>query len=82
LGKFWTALQWKVLVYFEHSSILRPFDMLPIWPFGIFCGKLAYFPLVGILYVARKIWQPIAATFFCFSADLGGKKYQLARISS
>jgi hypothetical protein len=28
-----------------------------LWPFGIFCGHLLYFPQFG-MFGPRKIWQP------------------------
>jgi hypothetical protein len=50
LGKFWSDLHWKLLVYFMSIwSILRQF--------GMFCGHLVYFiviwyvfPRFGMLY--------------------------------
>jgi hypothetical protein len=47
VGKVWRVLQWKMLVYVLH-----------IWPFGLLYGNLVYFSRFGMLYVARKIWQP------------------------
>jgi hypothetical protein len=36
LGKFWTALEWKMLVYFTAIWYI-------LWSFGIFHGHLVYF---------------------------------------
>jgi hypothetical protein len=38
LGKFWRALEWKVLLYFMIIwNILLPFGMMySLWSFGIF----------------------------------------------
>jgi hypothetical protein len=45
----------KLLVYFIAIwSILRPFGIHTLWPFGIFHG---YFPPFWYV-VPRKIWQP------------------------
>jgi hypothetical protein len=35
LGKFWKALQWKMLLYFMAIRYI-------LWPFGIFFGNLVY----------------------------------------
>jgi hypothetical protein len=57
LGKFWRALDWKMLIYI-------------FWPFGIFYGHLGYFMTIWCIcvhlvhfflfwyHVPRKIWQP------------------------
>jgi hypothetical protein len=43
LGKFWRALQWKMLVYFmDIWSILRPFDIL--------YGRLVYFVVIWYIF--------------------------------
>jgi hypothetical protein len=53
LGKFWRALQWKMLVYFmDIWSILYMFRT-----FGMFCGNLVYFSPFWHS-VQRKIRQP------------------------
>jgi hypothetical protein len=53
LGKFWKALEWKMLLYFMaiwHS----------VWQFGIGCGHLVYYSHFG-MFGPRKIWQPWTA---------------------
>jgi hypothetical protein len=49
LGKFWRALEWKMLVYFMSIRNI-------LWQFGIFHGNLVYFygNLVAIWYIS---WQ-------------------------
>jgi hypothetical protein len=56
LGKFWSVLLWKMLVYFTAILfILRLFGI--VCPFGLSCGYLVY--CFFIWYVTpRKIWQP------------------------
>jgi hypothetical protein len=61
LGKFWRALDWKMLIYF-----------MPIWNilqiFGIFYRYLGYFTVIrGILQIT--IWYILCSfgTFFRFS---------------
>jgi hypothetical protein len=56
LGKFWRALEWKMLVYicYDHLEYFTAFWFI-LWPFGIDCCHLAYcFGMLG----SRKIWQP------------------------
>jgi hypothetical protein len=36
------------------GAILRPFGLLIMWPFGIFCGNLDYYFRVGILYKEKS----------------------------
>jgi hypothetical protein len=56
-GKFWRALEWKMLIYFMTiKSILRPFGIImavwySLWSFGIYSPRFWYI-------VSRKIWQP------------------------
>jgi hypothetical protein len=39
-----------MLVYFMTIwSILWPLEIFYMWPFGIFCGNLVFFPRFGIL---------------------------------
>jgi hypothetical protein len=70
LGKFWRALEWKLLVFFIVTrNILRTFGIFnghlvyfrAIWyilgPFGNVVVNLVYFPPFWIT-VWRKIWQP------------------------
>jgi hypothetical protein len=45
LGKFWRALQWKMLVYFlDIGSILRPFDK--------FYGHWVYFEEIWYIFLS------------------------------
>jgi hypothetical protein len=68
LGKFWRALQWKILVYFTAIwYILWPFGILYghlvycmvnwyiLWPFGIFYGHLVCFTYGRLVYF-MAIW--------------------------
>jgi hypothetical protein len=58
LGKFWSVLQWKMLVYFRDIwSLFGPFHIGFLWTFGTFCCDLVHFPPVWYI-VPRKIWQP------------------------
>jgi hypothetical protein len=41
LGKFWSVLQWKMLVDFVAVRSI-------LWQFGIFCGRLVYFSRLGL----------------------------------
>jgi hypothetical protein len=49
LGIFWSALEWKMLVYFKVNR-----DNL--WQFGIVSGHLVYFSRFG-MFGPRKFWQ-------------------------
>jgi hypothetical protein len=53
LGKFWRALDWKMLIYWEY--------LMDIWDilisFFTFCVDLGHFYRFGY-HVPRKIWQP------------------------
>jgi hypothetical protein len=54
LGKFWTVLHLKMLVYFvEIWFILRSFSYI-LKTFGKFCGNLVYFFRFGILYEEKS----------------------------
>jgi hypothetical protein len=45
LGKFWRVLKWKTMVHFKGVwSILQPFGILGVWPFGIFLVSWYIFP--------------------------------------
>jgi hypothetical protein len=66
MGKFWSVLQWKMLVYFVAVwSILQPFGILvTIW--YIFGQMVYFFPLWYV--VPRKIWKRcfnVELLFFC-----------------
>jgi hypothetical protein len=53
LGKFWRALQWKMLAYFMViSSILQPFGIF-CWSYGILVYIFTFWYVIW-----RKIWQP------------------------
>jgi hypothetical protein len=49
LGKFWRALEWKMLVYFMAIWYI-------LWPFGNVV-LMWHFPPFWY-FVSRKIWQP------------------------
>jgi hypothetical protein len=58
LGKFWRALNGKMLIYFRAIwNILRIFGIYILWPFGTFCVHLVHFFWIWY-HVPRKIWQP------------------------
>jgi hypothetical protein len=58
LGKFWRALEWKMLLYFMIIwNILWPFGMMYGSLVYVVCGHLVYFCLFG-MFGPRKIWQP------------------------
>jgi hypothetical protein len=53
LGKFWSVLDWNMLIYF--MSIL--------WLFGIFYDHSGHFAFIWYIFssfgiMLRKIWQP------------------------
>jgi hypothetical protein len=49
LGKFWRALDWKLLLFYGH---LEQFTVIwdIFWPFGTFCVHLVHFSGFGIMY--------------------------------
>jgi hypothetical protein len=58
LGKFWSALDWKMLIHFVTN-----WNILP--RFGECYGHLVHFVSIwyifhvfGIMYIPGKIWQP------------------------
>jgi hypothetical protein len=58
LGKFWRALEIKILVCFMTNwKSLRPLHRYNLWLFGIIFGHLVYFSRFGKFW-PRKIWQP------------------------
>jgi hypothetical protein len=74
LGKFWRALEWRMLACF--------------WPFGTFYGHLVYFMAFGNLVViwyifprfgilCQKIWQPCSKA--CTDNCTGRKKNTFER---
>jgi hypothetical protein len=54
LGKFWRAIDWKLLIYFREY-------FTDIWdillPFGTFCVHMVDFFRFGY-HAPRNIWQP------------------------
>jgi hypothetical protein len=52
LGKFWKALQWKMLVIFHGLFIYFTDKWFILWSFGTFCGHLVH--IVVIWYI---LWQ-------------------------
>jgi hypothetical protein len=47
LSKFWKILQCKMLIYFTAiRSILLPFGIHSLWPFGVVSGHLVYFMVI------------------------------------
>jgi hypothetical protein len=62
LGKFRRVLQWKMSVNYVYAHYIGLFyDYLVyfvaiwyiLWPFGIFCGHLAYLLYVHLVYFSR-----------------------------
>jgi hypothetical protein len=53
LGKFWSVLQWKMLVFMDTWSIFTVFCYI-LWTLGIVRGNLVYFSRFGILYQAKS----------------------------
>jgi hypothetical protein len=65
LGKFWRVLQWKMLVYLMTfwSTYFTAIGN-NLWPFGIFCSHLVYFPV--LVWCTKKnlatlIWNRVAS---------------------
>jgi hypothetical protein len=58
LGKFLRTLEWKMLFYFMTIWNIFTAIWYNVWPFGIVCGHLVYFPRFG-MFGSRKIWQPL-----------------------
>jgi hypothetical protein len=53
LGKFWRALQWKVLVQIHLVYFMAIWSIL--WPFGIFYDYLVHlFPRFGMLCLEKS----------------------------
>jgi hypothetical protein len=49
LGKFWRALDWKILIYFiAIGSITQLFGIPILWPLGTFHGHVfgIFFPVL------------------------------------
>jgi hypothetical protein len=51
-GRFWKALEWKMLVYF-----MVIWNTYKVRPFPVFCGHILSFSPTGMFYW-EKIWQP------------------------
>jgi hypothetical protein len=61
LGKFWRALDWKMLVYFMNiKNIFTPFGICILWPLGNLMVFWYVFHRFGKLF-QEKIWQPCRA---------------------
>jgi hypothetical protein len=58
LGKFWKALECKMLIYVIYGSL--DYITYILWPFGELVTVWYIFPQV----VSRKIWQPWLGYFF------------------
>jgi hypothetical protein len=43
LGKFWRALDWKMLIYFMATWNI-------LWRFGIFCDRLVHFVFIWYIF--------------------------------
>jgi hypothetical protein len=79
LGKFWSALEWKMFLYFKSIwNILHTAILFNLWPFGTVCGHLVLFPHFG-MFGQRKSGNPA----FNPLSDLFEKRNceQAARIS-
>jgi hypothetical protein len=50
LGKCWSALDWKMLIYLKYFMDI--WDTL--WPFGTFCVHLVHFSGFGIMYQEKS----------------------------
>jgi hypothetical protein len=55
LGKFWRALEWKILAYFMTIwNILLPF-WYDFCPFVIVCGHLVLFSQFGFVWIKKNL---------------------------
>jgi hypothetical protein len=54
LGKFWSAMEYKMLVYLEYLTV----SLCTLWPFDTFYGFWYIFGIFFGYFVPRKIWQP------------------------
>jgi hypothetical protein len=64
LGKFVMVLDWKMFIYFMtiwNIDMIRNIGMTFGYfiSLGTFCVHLVHFSGFGIMYVPRKIWQPL-----------------------
>jgi hypothetical protein len=72
LGKFWSALEKNMLVYFTVIwNILWSFGIF-LWPFGKVVVIWYIFTHFGIHIVTRKIWQPYIQKSVCLPTRLTG----------
>jgi hypothetical protein len=63
-GKFWSALDWKMLIYFMAiRNILLRFRG-NLWPFGKFCVHLVHFQVFGIIYREKPGNPASNSTFY------------------
>jgi hypothetical protein len=55
LGKFWRALDRKILIYFMAIwNILRTLGIHILWPFGTICVHLVHFYGFGIMHQEKS----------------------------
>jgi hypothetical protein len=71
LGKFWRALDWKMLIYFMAVWNILPTSGIFYDHFVHFVFILVYFSGFGIMH--QKIWQPCSriSPFLCCILKLG-----------
>jgi hypothetical protein len=75
LGKFWRALQWKMLVYFmDIWSILLYIIWYTLWQFGIFYGYWFYIIPVLVCCNQEKSGNPVPV-------HLSNVYFRLSRLS-
>jgi hypothetical protein len=53
LGKFWRALDWKMLIYYVYGHLEYLWDIFR--PFDTFCIHLVHFSGFGIMYQEKKL---------------------------
>jgi hypothetical protein len=54
LGKFWRALEWKILHIFYDRLEYFTAVWYNVWPFGIVCGHLVYFYVLVCLDLEKS----------------------------
>jgi hypothetical protein len=64
LGKFWRALEWKIVVYFMTICNIFIVIWLNLWPFGIVSGHLVYFSHFGMFGPINLATLPAAVSTF------------------
>jgi hypothetical protein len=60
LGKFWRALDWKMLIYLEYFTILWNI----LLSFGIFYYPLEYFTILWNILLSFAGWPDWAIIYF------------------